>query len=68
MYVKIICVGKSNSYDINHFAIFIIQTSGSCFICNKALYTSHIVTGGMVKVEFDICICIIVLISLHHLV
>ena len=34
----------------------------------KALYTSHIVAGGMVKVEFDIFICRIVLFSLHHLV
>ena len=25
-----------------------------CFSCNKALYTSYIATGGMVKVGFDI--------------
>ena len=40
--------------------IFIILPSRSsgprafnCFSCNKALYTSNIVTGGMAKVEVD---------------
>ena len=25
-----------------------------CFSCNKALYTSYTVTGGMVRVDFEV--------------
>ena len=37
-----------------------------CFSCNRALYTSYIATGGIIKVEFDILIHKSILKSLNH--
>ena len=56
---KIIYVGNSLSYDVcRHLNNFASRSSRPrvpvCFSCNRALYTSYIAIGGIVKVEFDI--------------